>query len=286
MRVLLTGATGFIGKHLRPALERRGHTVTPVSRADWPLDGTVFPARLLAAADAVVHLAGEPVAQRWTDAARSRILETRALATAALARGLAPHQVLVAASAVGYYGDRAGELLAEDSTPGSDFLAWVCREWESAAALSRGRTASLRIGVVLGRGGGALAKMLTPFRLGLGGRLGSGRQWMSWIHIDDLTAALCHALETQELSGPVNATAPNPVTNQEFTRVLADTLHRPALFPVPALALRLTLGEMSQVLLSSQRALPTRLLETGFGFRFPALGAALAEVLRPAGMLK
>jgi uncharacterized protein (TIGR01777 family) len=243
------------------------------------------PAESLAGVDAVVHLAGEPVAQRWTAAARGRIRRSRVEGTRNLMEGLAkllrPPRVVVCASAVGYYGSRGDEVLSEASLPGEGFLPEVCVAWEreaEAAGFFGARVVRLRIGVVLARGGGALARMLPPFRLGIGGRLSTGRQWMSWIHLDDLVGLIRFALENDSLRGAVNAVAPAPATNAEFTRALAAAVHRPAIFPVPAPALRLLFGEMAQVMLSSQRAAPFAAQAAGFEFRHADLRAALRDV--------
>jgi uncharacterized protein (TIGR01777 family) len=247
---------------------------------------------VFAGCGAVVHLAGEPVAQRWTASARERILSSRVESTRSLVAALRsqPPRVLVSASAIGYYGSRGDEILTEKAAPAADFLGTVCEGWEQEARAAEQfgvRVVTLRIGVVLGstfggafrHPGGALAQMLLPFKLGVGGRLGSGRQWMSWIHLDDLTALIEFAIVNAAFSGPVNATAPNPVTNAEFTRELAAVLHRPAIFPVPAFALKLLFGEMSQVLLGSQRVIPEAALRAGFQFRYSDVGRALAASL-------
>jgi uncharacterized protein (TIGR01777 family) len=237
-------------------------------------------------AEAVIHLAGEPVAQRWTAEAKRRIRESRIEGTRNLVQAMAKlpraPQALICASAVGYYGSRGDETLTEQSAPGAGFLPEVCTAWESAAAGAEPlgiRVVSLRTGVVLARHGGALARMLPPFRMGVGGRLGSGRQWMSWIHLEDLCEMYCFAAE-QPVRGALNGVAPQPVTNADFTRVLGSVLHRPAVFPVPPIALRLLFGEMSEVLLASQRILPKAAGEAGFRFRFSQLDAALADALR------
>lgn len=276
MRIAVTGASGFIGRALVERLRAAGHEITSLYVRKL---GAVEPV------EAVVHLAGEPVAQRWTAKARQRIRASRVDGTLQLVNSLAnldPRpSVLVSASAVGYYGPRGEEALTESSEPGSDFLASVCAEWERTAeraALLGMRVARLRIGMVLGRGGGALARMLPIFRLGLGGPLASGRQWMSWIHRGDLVSLIEFALTTG-LSGAVNATAPNPVRNSEFTAELAGLLHRPAFLPVPAFALRMAYGEMASVLLASQRVLPSAAQAAGFRFRYPELPAALAEAV-------
>jgi uncharacterized protein len=233
----------------------------------------------------VVNLAGEPIAQRWTAAAKIRIYDSRVEGTRRLVNALATEshrpRVLVCASAVGIYGSRGDEILTEKSPVGGGFLPDVVKKWEEAARTAEAhgvRVVSLRFGVVLGHGG-ALAKLLLPFRLGAGGRLSSGHQWMSWIHVDDAVSLILFALDNPELHGPVNATAPDPVTNDEFTRRLASVLHRPAIFPVPAFALKLIFGEMSEVLLDSQRVLPAAAQAVGFTFRYTELSAALTHIL-------
>ena len=279
MNVAITGASGFIGRHLTEKLTRGGHSTRAISlRSGLAPD-------VLSGCEAVVHLAGEPVAQRWTAFAKHRILESRVQGTRALVHAMAQMNprpaTLICASGVGYYGSRGDEILTEDSAPGSDFLVEVVQAWETEAreAAKFGvRVVSPRIGVVLGREGGALPKMLPPFQLGVGGRIGSGKQWMSWIHIDDLIALIAFALSNAALKGPVNVVAPNPVTNADFTRELARALHRPAIFPVPAVALKLIFGEMSEVLLGGQRVLPKAALRAGFTFRYSELGSALAAL--------
>jgi hypothetical protein len=244
--------------------------------------------------DGVVHLAGESVAGRWTTAKKRRIRESRAEGTRrlveAIARAETRPSVLASVSAVGYYGDRGEETLTEASTPGNDFLAQVCREWEAEGQRAEEagvRVARLRLGVVLDRGGGALAAMLTPFRLGLGGPLGSGRQWFPWVHRADVVGLLARALEHADAAGAINAVAPELVRNLDFTRALARAVHRPALLPAPAPALRLLLGEFSQELLASRRVLPERAQALGYSFQFPrlepALRAALVETDEEAG---
>jgi hypothetical protein len=237
--------------------------------------------------DAVIHLAGESVVGRWTDTKKkairdSRVLGTRNLATA-LAKSNAKPGVLVCASAVGFYGHREDEFLREQSPSGRGFLPEVCREWEEASRIAADagiRTVNIRVGLVLSAKGGALQKMLTPFKLGLGGRVGPGTQWWSWIHVDDIVGAIHRVIYTKSLSGPVNLVAPSPVRNEEFTRVLASVLRRPAVFPVPAFAARLAFGEMAQeLLLSSQHVVPERLLTSGYSFRFRELRAALEDLL-------
>jgi uncharacterized protein (TIGR01777 family) len=231
-----------------------------------------------------VHLAGEPVAQRWTRTAKQKILDSREKGTRLLVEAMrqSPPGVLVSASAVGYYGSRGDEVLTERSSPGNDFLADVCIAWEREALEAEKlgvRVATLRIGMVLGAGGGALAKMLTPFRLGLGGRIGSGRQWMAWIHLKDLCNLILFALSERGVSGALNAASPNPVTNADFTHALARALHRPAVLPVPSAALKLLFGEMSGVLLASQRVVPEATLRAGFAFQHADIGEALGDVL-------
>lgn len=280
MKVAITGGSGFIGRAVAERLRAGGHSVTAVSLRTTP-GPEVF-----AACGAVVHLAGEAVAQRWTDAARERILNSRIQGTRSLVAALRqqPPAVLVSASAIGYYGSRGDEVLTEDSPPGSDFLGKVAAAWEQEARAAEEfgvRVVTPRIGVVLGRGGGALPKMALPFRFGVGGRLGSGKQWISWIHLDDLVALVEFLIATTAIRGAVNAVAPNPVTNAAFTQEIAAALHRPAIFPVPALALQLLLGEMSQVLLGSQRVIPQAALRAGFQFRFTDLGKALRQILAP-----
>jgi len=281
MNVAITGASGFIGRAVAENLRSSGHIVRAVS-----LRGALQP-DALADVNVVVHLAGEPVAQRWTAAARDRILRSRVEGTRALVaamRGQAP-QVLISASAVGYYGSRGDEVLTESAPPADDFLGRVASAWEEEAQAAEPlgvRVARLRIGVVLGPNGGALARMLPPFRLGVGGRLGSGHQWMSWIHIHDLVALIAFLMKESTVRGAFNATSPFPVTNREFTRALAEAVHRPAILPAPAFALRWIFGDMSEVLLASQRALPDAAQRAGFVFQHPDIFAALAELVRGA----
>jgi hypothetical protein len=295
VKVLVSGASGLIGRVLVRSLRSQGHQVRCLrrGRADgddlaWDPEAGALDPGALEGLDAVVHLAGEHIAGgRWTRTRKARILSSRVQGTRLLSEKLAglshPPQVLVCASAVGYYGDRGAEELSEDSPPGRGFLAEVCRAWEGAADPARAagiRAVHLRFGMVLSAQGGALPRMLPPFRLGLGGRLGSGVQWMSWIHLEDAVAAIGHVLERENLGGPFNAVSPSPCANAEFTRTLGRVLRRPALIPVPAWALRLALGEMArELLLSSARALPSRLLESGFRFEHPELEAALRHLL-------
>jgi uncharacterized protein len=296
MHVLVSGASGLIGSALAPALDTGGHRVTRLVRGErdgggetvrWDPDAGVIDAAALEGVDAVVHLAGETVAGRWTRSKKERIMESRRGGTGLLARTIAglerPPRTLVCASAIGAYGNRGDEPLTERSATGSGFLADVVREWEAAtrpAAEAGIRVVNLRFGIVLSPRGGALGQMLTPFRLGVGGPLGSGRQYMSWISIDDVVGAIQHALVAARLSGPVNTTAPEPVTNRVFSRTLGRVLRRPALLPVPPVALRLLFGQFAdEGLLWGQRVLPERLLESGYPFRHRSLEAALRHVL-------
>ena len=280
MRILITGSTGLVGSALVPDLESAGHSVTRLSHSQpWPaLEGF----------DAVVHLAGENIAAgRWTRARKALIRDSRVMLTQQLAEAVAklahPPRVFVSASAVGFYGSRGDELLSEDSGPGNDFLATVCRDWESAAkpASDSGlRVANLRFGVILSASGGALAKMLLPFRLCVGGIIGGGRQCMSWVAMDDAIGAIYHTLTNDSLHGPVNVVAPQPVTNREFTKTLGRVLRRPTILPMPAFAARLAFGEMADaLLLASQRVEPVKLVSSGYAFKLPELEGALRHVL-------
>jgi uncharacterized protein len=296
MHVFVTGAGGLIGSKLVADLQQQGHRITRMVRSSpgegevlWNYVDRKIDLAQLEAADAVVHLAGESIAEgRWTDAKKRRIRESRVAGTEFLAESLArlerKPQAMVCSSAIGYYGDRSDEELTEDSSPGEGFLPEVCRAWESAcgAAEEAGvRVVNVRTGMVLAAEGGALAKMLLPFKLGAGGRVSSGRQWWSWIAMDDLVAALRFALTTDSLRGPVNGTSPHPVTNYEFTKTLGRVLGRPTIFPMPGFAAKLALGEMAEdLLLASARVLPRRLQESGFSFRFPELESALRHELR------
>jgi uncharacterized protein len=296
MSVLVSGASGLIGSALSAALAGGGHSVRRLVRSEpgseheyrWDPSGGWLDPAALERLDAVVHLAGETVAGRWTSAKKERIRESRVRGTELLSSALAalerPPSVFVCASAIGYYGDRGDEPLTEESASGDGFLAAVVRDWERAsrAAEDAGiRVVRIRSGIVLSPRGGALRTMLRPFRLGLGGRLGSGRQYMSWIAIDDEVTAIHEALTNPGLSGPVNLVAPHPVTNAEFTRTLGRVLRRPAVLPVPRLALRLMFGEFAREgLLAGQRVLSARLSASGYDFRHPRLEQALRHLLR------
>jgi uncharacterized protein len=295
MRVLISGATGLIGETLIPPLEAGDHrairlTRSPRSSEDvgWDPSAGEIDASRLDDIDAVVHLAGESIAEgRWTAAKKARILKSRTRGTRLLAEAISnlsePPRVMVSASAVGYYGDRGNELLREESGSGSDFLAEVCKAWEAAADPAREagiRVVHPRFGLVLSTEGGALARMLPVFRLGGGGRIGSGRQWWSWVAIDDIVGAILYALTCDSVEGAVNVGSPNPLTNAEYTRVLGRVLNRPTVFPLPAPAARLALGEVADaLLLASQRMEPAKLRETGYEFRYPELEGALRNML-------
>jgi uncharacterized protein (TIGR01777 family) len=301
MKVSVTGATGLIGSRLVGRLLERGDEVTVLSRdpeearlalgdvdaVAWEPARGPAPAEALAGRNGVVHLAGENVAQRWSDPVKERILMTRELGTRNVVAGLraaAPRPgTLVSASGVGYYGPRGDERLDESAEPGSDFLAEVVQAWETEAEAAEElglRVVRVRTGVVLDRAGGALAKMLPPFRAGIGGPVAGGRQYMPWIHLDDLVGIYLAALDGEDWSGPVNASAPEPVPNREFSKALGRALHRPAFAPVPAFALRILYGEMAEIVTTGQRAVPKRALELGYTFRHPDLDEALAAALR------
>jgi hypothetical protein len=235
--------------------------------------------------DAVVNLAGEPlIGKRWSDAQRAKILDSRVQSTGRIVDAMKASpshpQVLVNASAIGIYGDRGEDWLGEETLPALDFIGDVCSQWEAAAGQAPCRSVMIRIGVVLGQGGGALSKMLLPFQLGLGGPMGSGRQWMSWIHIEDLCRLILHAIDNGTLAGPHNGTAPNPVTNKQFAATLGKVLKRPAFLPAPAFALKIALGEVSRLLTDSQRCKADKVLASGFEFRHPNLEPALRDLLR------
>jgi hypothetical protein len=296
MKILLTGSSGLIGQALIPVLATGEHRATCLVRFKpqgeeslvyWNPAAGDIDAPKLEGFGAVIHLAGEPVSGRWNAAKKSAIRESRVKSTRLLCETLARlsrrPQVLVAASASGYYGDRGEEVLREESEAGSSFLSRVCQEWEAVTqpAAEHGiRVVNLRIGFVLSPAGGGLAKMLPAFKMGAGGKIGSGKQYLSWIAIDDLVQIILFATTVEALHGPVNAVAPNPVTNSEFTKTLARVLRRPALFPLPAFAVRLAFGEMGEeLLLASARLEPARLLSAGYQFRFPHLKGALRHLL-------
>ncbi len=300
MKVLVTGSSGLIGSALVPSLSADGHQVTRLVRPKtrpgaeqvvWDPDAGRLDPATIEGFDAVVHLAGENVAgRRWTAEQKRRLRDSRVKSTQLLAGTLArlahPPRTLISASAVGYYGDRGDEILTEDSSSGSDFPSGMCRDWEEAAELavrSNIRVVKLRIGAVLSPAGGALALMLPSFKAGLGAALGSGCQYMSWIAIDDLTGVIQHVLSNESLSGPLNAVAPQPVTNREFTKTLGRVLGRPTFLAVPSFVLRIAVGEIAEaLLLASQRVLPARLQSSGYTFRHSALEGALRHLLGKA----
>ena len=302
MRVLVSGSTGFLGTALIAALEKEGHTIARLVRPEtgrsvasgaaeqnvrWDPVGGEFDSAAAEGADALVHLAGASIAGGRWNAARKKLLRTsRVDATrhlmGALSKLRRPPGVIVAASAVGYYGDRGDEILTESSAPGSDFLAGLCREWEAETARGAefgARIVNLRSGVILAAHGGALPQMALPFKFGAGGRIGSGRQWISWATLAEVISIIRFAIATPQLAGAANAVSPNPVRNSEFTRALAKALHRPALFPAPAFALRLALGELADaLLLSSQRVMPSKLEQSGYKFADTDLAVTLGKI--------
>ncbi len=302
MKLLLTGGTGFIGKALRSSLTEKGHEVVILTRQagreNQPGIRTRFVfwnpphpgpwERELDGMEGVINLAGEPIAgKRWTGKQKAEILGSRVDATRALVEAVRKAKrkpsFLLNASAVGYYGAHGDESLTEEHLPGKDFLAETCGAWEGQAERAvevLTRVIRVRIGIVLEKGGGAMAKMLPPFQLGIGGPLGSGRQWMSWIHRDDLIGLIHFLIGKKELRGAFNATAPNPVTMKEFAKALGRALHRPVIFPVPGVVLKILLGEMAGMLLTGQRVIPKRALEAGFSFKYPELGPALEAILK------
>ncbi len=304
MRILISGSTGLVGLALVKALEGQGHAIARLVRPGtrqgsaggagaqdiaWDPVAGQFGAAAAEGADALIHLAGASIADGRWDPLRKQLLRTSRVdatrhLTGALAKLQRPPRVILAASAIGYYGNRGDETLSEASAPGNDFLTGVCREWETETARATdfgARVVSLRFGIILAAHGGALPKIVLPFKLGLGGRLGNGRQWMSWVTLPEVVSIVQFALSNAALTGPVNVVSPNPLRNSEFTTVLAKAIHRPALFPAPAFALRLALGEMADaLLLGSQRVLPTRLADSGYTFQQPSLAGALLEVFR------
>jgi uncharacterized protein len=296
MRLVVTGATGFIGTPLCARLLEQGHTLTLFTRGSprdaggatkrwvhWTPGASGEWGTALDGADGVINLAGEPIAaKKWTHLQRHRIETSRTDGTnslvQAIARAAARPKFLISASAVGYYGPRGDETVTEETPPGDDFLSFVCREWEEEAKKAEQlglRVARLRTGIVLGSGGGALAKMVEPFKFYIGGALGSGQQWMSWIQLEDHVRLILELIDNIQASGPVNATAPNPVRNKEFCETLGKVLHRPCWAPVPGFALKLVLGDMADMLLSGQRVIPAAAQKLGFQFRYPTLEEAL-----------
>jgi uncharacterized protein len=307
MKILITGATGLIGGNLCRLLINKGHEVVALSRRppaaaappvmdvdlaeiimfQWePLAGPP-PEAAWEGVDAVIHLAGEPVMTRWTEEQKRRIRNSRVKVTQNLLAGIRaasrPPKVFVSTSAVGFYGDRGDEILNESSAPGAGFLSELCIDWEDEAARARElgvRVPLVRVGVVLSPSGGALEKMSLPFKMGLGGRVGAGRQWFPWIHIEDIAGIFLHALSSPAVDGPINGVAPGVVTNGEFTREFAAALNRPAFFTVPKFALRILMGEMSEVVTGSQRIVPQVALDTGYQFKYPNLRPALESILK------
>jgi len=297
MKILVSGSHGLVGKALVKSFVADGHEVVSLVRTElafgapeieWHPNQGRLDAQRLNGFDAVIHLAGESIASgRWTDEKKRAIRDSRVLGTTLLSNSLAqlsqPPSVFVSASAIGYYGTRGEQVLTEKSSSGDDFLASVCREWEDAtrAAVEKGiRTINARFGIILDRNGGALAKMLPPFRMGFGGRIGDGRQWMSWVALEDIVGALKFVMQDENARGPINFVAPNAVTNAEFTRTLGRVLARPTLFPMPAFAARLAFGEMADaLLLGSQRVEPEILEDRGFPFYWPTLEPALRHLL-------
>jgi uncharacterized protein len=300
MKIFITGGLGFVGSHLCRTLLQNGHEVTAVGRRPNPGNMINHPSfsylsadttkpgewqRQVADHEVVVNLAGRSIFTLWTEKARKEIYDSRILTTRNLAESLADRSdaIFLSTSAIGYYGDRGDDLLSEDQPPGDDFLATVSRDWEGealSAAAGGNRVALLRFGIVLHRHGGAMASMIPAFKLFLGGRLGSGRQWFPWIHLDDLVAACTFVIDRPELSGPLNFCAPQPVRNSELTSALARKLNRPVMLPTPSWVMTTLLGQLGQTLLNSQRGKPAALLESGFSFTYETLESALAEIIK------
>ncbi len=296
MKILMTGSSGFVGRHLAKALLEDGHEVTGLSRGKTDLGHDRFTSvqadttqpgdwqAELEKTEAVINLAGANIFSRWSEEYKQTIYDSRILTTRNLVEALPAGSDIVfcSTSAAGYYGDRGDDLLDEKSRPGDDFLARVCVDWEKAAfaAEKKGaRVVATRFGVVLDRRGGALAKMLLPFRLGLGGKIGSGRQWFPWIQLNDLIAAMRFVLSNDSLKGPVNLVAPQPVRNKDFTKALGAVLHRPTVFTVPSKALKLAAGELGSLVLNSQRVTPNKLISSGFVFQYPDIRSALKKAI-------
>jgi uncharacterized protein (TIGR01777 family) len=294
LNILVSGTSGPIGSALIRALTASGHRVTRLVRRPPAAPGEVewdpmqpVPPEKVSGYDAVIHLSGESIASHWDGKKRQAIRDSRVISTRNLAQALAQSavkpRVLITASAIGYYGNRGQEMLTENSVPGYNFLGMVCREWEASTEPAKAagiRTVQLRIGIMLSLTGGALKQMVKPFRFGLGGIIGNGKQYWSWVAIEDVVGAAQHALTHEGLSGPVNVVAPNPVTNIEFTRAIAQVVRRPALFPLPPFAVRLFFGQMGEeLMLASARVLPSKLEASGYKFRYPELKPALVDIL-------
>ena len=295
MKIIVSGGRGFIGSKLVQALQQGGHTVSVLSRASdaaakvptfvWDPVAGMPPAETMEGVDAVINLAGEPVAHRWSDDLKKKIRDSRVMGTRhliqAIERASVRPKVLVSSSATGYYGDRGEEQLTEQSAPGKSFLSGVCQEWEAeadSAAKLGVRVVKIRTGMVLGADGGALARMVSAFKTKMGGKLGSGSQWMSWIHMTDLTGLYRFAAE-HEVSGALNGTAPNPVRNEAFTEVLGEALSEPSKMSIPEFALKMMFGEMSEVMLASQHVIPEATLAAGYPYEFAEIGAAVRNAL-------
>jgi uncharacterized protein (TIGR01777 family) len=295
MKVLITGASGLIGTALQKSFDEKGYDMLLAGRGkpknaneiEWNAESGFAEPEKLEGIDAIIHLAGEPISSRWTEEKKKKIRDSRVLGTRNIIETLSGLQtkprVLISASGVGCYGDRGDDVMTEMSGPGDTFLAKVCRDWEAEARRAEDlgiRTVLLRTGIVLSKHGGALAEMLTPFKFGVGGVVGSGKQWMSWISFDDIIAIYNRALEDETMRGAINAVAPNPVTNEEFTKVLGSVLYRPTILPLPEFAVNLIFGEMgNSLLLDSTRVVPKRLEEAGFKFRFTDLTTAIKHEL-------
>jgi len=296
MRILVSGATGFVGSSLLARLDALNHTVIPLGRSQsgphavrWSPETGQIETQKLIDLDAAVHLAGESIASgRWTKTKKQKLIDSRVQGTRLLSQTLSslqrPPRVLISASAIGYYGNRGAESLREESPPGTGFLAEICKQWEAStedAARKGIRVIRLRFGLVLAAHGGVLRKILLPFKLGIGGKIGSGNQYMSWISLSDLCDAILHCIETESLQGAVNGVSPNPVTNFDFTKTLGRVISRPTIFPLPAFAARIALGEMAdELLLASTRVEPARLLSSGFRFKDDQLEPTLRRLLK------